>query len=233
MALSSPSPAASMEKEFHPDCETQIESDSVDTAKSAKKRNKNHKKPFERVWSEEDEISILKALLKYAENKRINPISTESDMTKFFNTFRRSFHRKVSKSQLAGKVGKLKKKFKNNIAREGEKKEDKGTPFLKPHEAKLFHLSKKIWGSIGDDVNEALHAANNMVGMHKSSHNLHFYGLNHLVREHGLSMSKLEEKDKATLEEMWKDYKLFECVTFNKKATLDKELVQQALNAYR
>jgi len=30
--------------------------------------------------------------------------------------------------------------FKNNIARKSEKKEDKDSPFSKPHEAKLFQL---------------------------------------------------------------------------------------------
>jgi hypothetical protein len=43
--------------------------------------------------------------------------------------------------------------------------------------SKLFHLSKKIWSSIGNYVNEALHAAKNVVGMHNPFHNLHFDSL--------------------------------------------------------
>jgi hypothetical protein len=41
--------------------------------------------------------------------------------------------------------------------------------------------------------------------MHIPSHNLHFDGLEDLVRECELSLSMLKEKEKAALEEKWKD----------------------------
>jgi hypothetical protein len=78
-----------------------------------------------------------------------------------------------------------------------------------------------------------LHAANNVVVMHIPSHNLHFDGLEDLVRECALSLSMLKEKKKASLEEKWNDYKFPEWVTFGKKTTLDKELMQQALDVHR
>lgn len=232
MAISSPS--VSIEKEYHPEFETQIESESGDITMSARKSSENPKKSlFERVWSENDEISILEAVLEHAENKRKDPVSATADMTQFYNTFKQSFHRNITRLQLADKVRRLKKKFKNNIARKSEKKEDKDSPFSKPHEAKLFQLSNKIWGSIGNDANEALNVSNNVVGMHKPSHNLRFDGLEDLVRECGLNLSQLETKDKAALEEKWIDYNLSKWVTFGKKAALDKELMQQALDAHK
>jgi hypothetical protein len=43
----------------------------------------------------------------------------------------------------------------------------------------------------------------------------------------------LKEKEKAALEEKWNDCKFSEWVSFGKKATLDKELMQQTLDVHR
>jgi hypothetical protein len=42
------------------------------------------------------------------------------------------------------------------------------------------------------------------------SHNLHFDGLEDLVRECELSLSMLKEKENATLKEKWNNYKFSE-----------------------
>jgi hypothetical protein len=115
--------SASIEKEYRPDFETQIKPNSVDTTKSGGKSSENHKKPmFERVWNEDDEISILEALLEYVEDKRRNLVSATADMTKFYNVFKQSFHRSTTRPQLAVKVRRLKKKFMNNTVKKSEKK---------------------------------------------------------------------------------------------------------------
>jgi undecaprenyl pyrophosphate synthase len=77
---------------------------------------------FDNVWNENDEISILKASLEYAENKRRNLVSASDDMTQFYNIFKQLFHRNTMRLQLVDKVWRLKKKFKNNIAKKSEKK---------------------------------------------------------------------------------------------------------------
>jgi hypothetical protein len=52
---------------------------------------------FERVWNEDDEFSILEALLEYAENKRRNLVSATADMTQFYDVFKQSFHRNTTR----------------------------------------------------------------------------------------------------------------------------------------
>lgn len=94
-----------------------------------------------RLWSEDDEISILQGMIDYQSAKGSDPYS---DMSLFLESIKKNLSVDVSKNQLIDKVRRLKKKYKNNL----EKGRNGDDPvLLKPHEQKSFVLSKKIWGN--------------------------------------------------------------------------------------
>ncbi|EXC23160.1 hypothetical protein L484_018291 [Morus notabilis] len=95
---------------------------------------------FARVWSEDDEIAVLKGMTDYKAKKGADPYA---DMGAFHDFIKKSLNADVSKSQLVDKIRRLKKKYLNNAAK-GENDED--PVFSKPHELLSFKLSKKIWG---------------------------------------------------------------------------------------
>lgn len=101
------------------------------------------KQLFQRLWSEEDEIVILKGIQDYVEKKGADPVN---DMNSFHDFIKKSLHIDVTRTQLQDKVRRLKKKFVNNASKE---KPGKDRTFSKVHEQKTFDLSKKIWASDG------------------------------------------------------------------------------------
>lgn len=113
-----------------------------ETEDSAKKSIDDPKKQlFQRLWSEDDEIVILKGMIDYSEKKKSDPIT---DLNAFHSFIKENLHVDVSRTQLQDKIRRLKKKYANNKSKE---KEGKGRTFSKPHEQKAYELSKHIWGS--------------------------------------------------------------------------------------
>ncbi|XP_065881808.1 GLABROUS1 enhancer-binding protein-like [Euphorbia lathyris] len=98
---------------------------------------------FQRLWSEDDEIVLLKGIIDFIEKKGFDPAK---DMNAFYDFIKKSLHFDVALTQLKDKVWRLKKKFENH-AKKGKNGEDK--TFSKPHDQTTFDLSKKIWGSEG------------------------------------------------------------------------------------
>ncbi|XP_042485964.1 STOREKEEPER protein-like [Macadamia integrifolia] len=110
-----------------------------------KKPGEDRKKQmFQRVWTEDDELAILKGMLDYYSKKGTVP---SADMNVFHEYIKKSFHVEFSRNQLADKIRRLRKKYQNNVGR------GKNPIFSKPHEQKAFELSKKIWGdSAANDI---------------------------------------------------------------------------------
>ncbi|KAK4489219.1 hypothetical protein RD792_005014 [Penstemon davidsonii] len=90
---------------------------------------------IQRIWSEEDEIVILKGMLDYTAKKKSNPVA---DPDAFLDYIKKNLHIEVSKNQLQDKIRRLKKKY--------ETSKSKGRNFSKPHEMEMFVLSENIWG---------------------------------------------------------------------------------------
>ncbi|KAL4340823.1 hypothetical protein GQ457_08G033600 [Hibiscus cannabinus] len=114
------------------------------------------KQPFQRVFSEEDEIVLLEGLYEYlkesggADEGAIN-------MVGFHAYIKGSIHTEISKAQLSDKIKRLKRRFRNNQDRVF--KQDS-------HEKRVFELSCKIWcvkpkGSAGKHVPDQAAAAMN------------------------------------------------------------------------
>ncbi|XP_057806315.1 probable transcription factor At1g11510 [Salvia miltiorrhiza] len=122
-----------------------------DTAdKDAKKSKKASAEPevsekksnlFQRLWSEEDEIVILKGMIDYTSKNKSDPIS---DLNAFHDFIKKNLHIDVTRTQLQDKIRRLKKKYENNKSKE---KEGKERTFSKPHEQSAYDLSKAIWGN--------------------------------------------------------------------------------------
>lgn len=107
-----------------------------------KKTGEDEKKQlFQRLFTEDDEIAVLKGMLDYIVKKG-DPFA---DTNAFHDFVKKSLHTDVSKSQLMYKIRRLKKRFEN--AGKGKHGEDR--VFSNPHGQKIFELSKKIWGKEG------------------------------------------------------------------------------------
>ncbi|XP_062013380.1 probable transcription factor At1g61730 [Rosa rugosa] len=130
------------------------ESELVKDSKKAKKKGDDPEedgveeeskksKLFQRLWSDEDEIIILKGMNEYKTKKGVDPYA---DMTAFHEFIKKSLKVDVTKIQLQDKIRRMRKKFENNV-----KKKHKPT---KAHDSKTFELSKKVWGGGegGEDI---------------------------------------------------------------------------------
>ncbi|KAJ6770246.1 hypothetical protein OIU79_020985 [Salix purpurea] len=106
------------------------------------KSEDSKKQLFQRLWTEDDEISLLQGIIDFIDEKGFDPLK---DTYAFFDFIKQSFHFDVSMAQLKDKVFRLRKKFDNQV--KGKKGENK--VFSKPHDQKGFDLSKCIWGSEG------------------------------------------------------------------------------------
>ncbi|XP_039026775.1 probable transcription factor At1g11510 isoform X2 [Hibiscus syriacus] len=109
-----------------------------------KKIGEDEKKQlFQRLFSDEDEIAVLKGLLDFLDKKGVDPFA---DTNAFHDFVKDSIHTDVSKAQLMYKVRRLRKKFENNARRS---KDGEDRTFSKSHEQQSFELSKRIWGKEG------------------------------------------------------------------------------------
>ncbi|CAK9135455.1 unnamed protein product [Ilex paraguariensis] len=140
-------PAGSVVKESKR-AKQKVDSNNGDSEKkiSSVTQDDSKKQLFQRLWSEDDEIVIVKGVIEYMAKKGADPVA---DMIAFHEFIRKSLHVDVTKTQLSDKVRRLRKKYENNASKEEEGKERN---FAKPHEQKLYELSKKIWGGEGNSV---------------------------------------------------------------------------------
>ncbi|KAL9452683.1 hypothetical protein AB3S75_008469 [Citrus x aurantiifolia] len=122
------------------------------------------KQLFQRLWSEDDEIVVLKGMIDYSTKKGLDP---NQDMQGFYDYIKNSLHVDVSKAQLVDKIRRLKKKFENNLGKGKKKGEDR--TFSKPHEQKAYDLSKKFWG--GESTGGVIESAAKSNGKPKKNQN--------------------------------------------------------------
>lgn len=118
------------------------ETDADPDDEDQKKPGEDTKKQlFQRLWSEEDEIAVLKGMIDFTTKKGMDP---NQDMNAFHDFIKKSLHVDVTRAQVMDKIRRLKKKYENNLGR-GKKGEDR--TFSKLHERQAYDLSKKLWGS--------------------------------------------------------------------------------------
>ncbi|XP_044503445.1 probable transcription factor At1g61730 [Mangifera indica] len=91
---------------------------------------------FGRFWSEEQEIAILRGVIRLSVERGVD---YSSSMVYFFNYMKRLLKGNFTLRQLKDKLHKMKRKFKDNL--------NKDKSSFSRHEKKLFRLSKRIWGA--------------------------------------------------------------------------------------
>jgi hypothetical protein len=117
-----------------------------ETKKKKKKKTKHNTKmaspPSNRIWNEEDELSILKGLVDF---RAKTGLESKIDWDAFYCYVKGSIHVKVSKCQLMSKTRKLKKKFLDQM----EKIDQGNDPhFTRSSETEAFGYSMMIWRKI-------------------------------------------------------------------------------------
>ena len=118
--------------------------DEEEAVESKKPGEDTKKQLFQRLWSEDDEIAVLKGMIEFSTKKGVDP---NHDMNAFHDFIKKSLHIDVSRNQLVDKIRRLRKKYENNLEKGIKMGEDRTFP--KPHEQKAFEWSKKVWGGEG------------------------------------------------------------------------------------
>lgn len=101
-----------------------------------------HQKRPPRVWSPEDEITILRALIEYRAKKGRLPASIQ-DTRKVHSQISGQLAANASTTQLSDKVRRLKHKYKLLVARA---KNGRDPDLPTDHDRDVYELSKKVWG---------------------------------------------------------------------------------------
>ncbi|GMN71256.1 hypothetical protein TIFTF001_055137 [Ficus carica] len=131
-----------------PDNKREREPDEKDSSKKKKRKVAVAEDPKKAsgvavvMWSEEDEIALLKGMSHYKAKKGNDP---NADMGAFHDFIKEKLNPDITKYKLSEKIRRLKKKYLNNASKIEEDDED--PIFPKPHELRSFQLSKKIWGT--------------------------------------------------------------------------------------
>ncbi|EYU37064.1 hypothetical protein ABFS82_14G183700 [Erythranthe guttata] len=117
------------------------------------------RKLFQRLWTDEDEIELLQGFLDYT-TQRLGAHNSSSqhhhDTAAFYDQIKSKFQLDFNKNQLVEKLRRLKKKYRNVVAKFASGKE---YSFKTAHEQATFEISSKIWGSTAFNGYAALPAA--------------------------------------------------------------------------
>lgn len=100
------------------------------------------KKPttFQRLWSEEDEISVLQGMIDFKADTGKSPYE---DMDRFYELTSKSISFEASKIQFVDKIRSLKRKYMGKVMKQGVES------LTKSHDIDCLKLAKYIWGSHG------------------------------------------------------------------------------------
>ncbi|KAG0478442.1 hypothetical protein HPP92_013161 [Vanilla planifolia] len=98
---------------------------------------------FKRVWSMADEVLLLQAILDYKEGHHIIPSSLEQ-LVPILNSTKDSLSISATLNQMYDKIRRMKLKYRNIVRRVNG---SRNLHNLNGHDAIIFDLSRKIWGS--------------------------------------------------------------------------------------
>ncbi|CAE6125108.1 unnamed protein product [Arabidopsis arenosa] len=100
---------------------------------------------FQRLWTDEDEIELLRGFLDYITSHRGNS-SHPPDTAPFYEQIKSKLQLDFNKNQLVEKLRRLKKKYRNVMSKFSSGKE---VFFKSPHDQATFDISRKIWNQTG------------------------------------------------------------------------------------
>ncbi|OIV93718.1 hypothetical protein TanjilG_16569 [Lupinus angustifolius] len=134
-------PKRAKKKGIDADADADGDEEMKDVKQSGGGGESNSKKLFQRLWSEEDEIAILKGMVEFTSKVGQDPYKYADA---FYDFMKKSLHAEASSNQLKEKIRRLKLKFEKN-AKRGKSGED--PKFSKQFDREIFELSKKVWGN--------------------------------------------------------------------------------------
>ncbi|KFK26458.1 hypothetical protein AALP_AA8G251800 [Arabis alpina] len=100
---------------------------------------------FQRLWTDEDEIELLRGFLDYMSSHR-GSSSHPPDTAPFYEQIKSKLQLDFNKNQLVEKLRRLKKKYRNVMSKISSGKE---VFFKSPHDQATFDISRKIWNQTG------------------------------------------------------------------------------------
>ncbi|ESQ32291.1 hypothetical protein EUTSA_v10005455mg [Eutrema salsugineum] len=100
---------------------------------------------FQRLWTDEDEIELLRGFLDYITSHR-GSSSHPPDTAPFYEQIKSKLQLDFNKNQLVEKLRRLKKKYRNVMSKISSGKE---VFFKSPHDQATFDISRKIWNQTG------------------------------------------------------------------------------------
>ncbi|KAH0885266.1 hypothetical protein HID58_061362 [Brassica napus] len=120
----------------------------IETTSVSAKRAKiaeEAKKPssFQRLWSEEDEVSMLQGMIDFKADTGKSPYE---DMDRFYEITSKSISFEASKIQFVDKIRSLKRKYMGKVKHGAES-------LTKNHDIDCLKLANYIWGSHGMALN--------------------------------------------------------------------------------
>ncbi|XP_057444072.1 GLABROUS1 enhancer-binding protein-like [Lotus japonicus] len=214
------------------------------------------KKPFRKLWCDEDEITILKGLPDFISKTGNDPLKY---VDAFYNFVIKSLQVDANRAQLKDKVRRLKKKFETHACKG---KNGESPKFPKAHDQKAFELANKVWGSGANEAagkppkKEANSSSKNVASSAKKAKAearqeppppesdmqdvkaddtsvllSEMSGLNEDVVKKGLEL--IGASKRAQLAGRWKKIQVAELELFAKRAQLVEEQTRLILEAYK
>lgn len=96
-----------------------------------------------RIWSKSDELALLQCILDF--NEHHHGTSTQAQVESLLKSVNGSLSSSVTLTQMNDKIRRLRQKYNANI----KKVKDANNPNISnTHDATVFDLSRKIWGSV-------------------------------------------------------------------------------------
>lgn len=99
---------------------------------------------FQRLWTDEDEITILQGFLEFTTQRGTTHASHQYDTGPFYEQIKKQLPLEFNKNQLIEKLRRLKKKYRNVVSRMVSGKE---FTFKSAHEQATFEIARKIWSA--------------------------------------------------------------------------------------
>lgn len=99
---------------------------------------------FQKLWTDSDEMKVLQGFLEFTSKRGTTHANYQHDTGPFFEEIRPRLQFEFNKNQIAEKLRRLKKKYRNAAARVGT---GRGLIFKSPHDRATYEISRKIWSS--------------------------------------------------------------------------------------
>ncbi|KAL8231442.1 hypothetical protein R6Q57_001220 [Mikania cordata] len=217
--------------------------------RTAKKNTNDNSKmqTFRRLWSEDDEIVVLKRFIDFKAEKNEESV----DMGEFYESVKTALNIDVTRKQLADKIRKLKRKYLNNASRE---KDGEDPNFSNTHEQQIYQLSQLIWGdntNVSESKKNHAEKNDNVAGMDNERQKskievekknngcqfIRYSGLNDSsflteeIVKAGLELA--DDSKRAELDEKRKELKEQEIMVYLKRLEFLKDQALVALEAIR